>query len=216
MLGWPTHILTEIFTRLDALLAANQELVLAFSAHTQMMDTRKQVRLARAGHMFSTTNAQPEMSDLSPDTPIHDVLVFREPTGSSSGSASSSRSASPTMAHQQVIDPFADQAYYVSGPTDVVSIVKQGYVKILSAISLRDCVGSHDRDGAPSGKPVSNRSSVVIFLSSSKQPRPKQAAVTDFILQQEKEEREYLRQLQEQPMVSLPQSSSSSSPATRA
>ncbi|KAF9385903.1 hypothetical protein CPB97_004304 [Podila verticillata] len=156
---------------MNALLAANQELVLALSAHTQMMDTRKQVRLARAGHWSSTNNAQPPTSD----TPIHDLLVFREPTGSSSVSASSSRSASPTMAHQQVIDPFADQAYYVSGPTDVASIVKQG-----------------------------------------KQPQPKQAAVTDFILRQEKEEREYLRQLQDQPLVSLPQSSSSSSPATHA
>ncbi|KAF9389714.1 putative actin patch assembly and actin polymerization protein [Podila verticillata] len=160
---------------MNALLAANQELVLALSAHTQMMDTRKQVRLARAGLNSSTTYTQPHMSDLSPDTPIHELLVFREPTGLSSGSASSSRSASPTISHQQVIDPFADQAYYVSGPTDVASIVKQG-----------------------------------------KQPRPKQAAVTDFILRQEKEEREYLRQLQDQPLVSLPQSSSSSSPATPA
>ncbi|KAF9319601.1 TOM1-like protein 2 [Podila horticola] len=158
---------------MNALLTANQELVQALSAHTQMMNTRNKVRLTRAGHTTTTIDAEPQ-TYLSPDTPIHDLLVFREPSGSASGSASSSRSASPKMAHQP-IDPFADQSYYVSGPTDVASIVKQG-----------------------------------------KQPQTKNAAVTDFILRQEKEEREYLRQLQEQPLVSLPQSSSSSSPATRA
>ncbi|KAG0339794.1 TOM1-like protein 2 [Podila horticola] len=158
---------------MNALLTANQELVQALSAHTQMMNTRNKVRLTRAGHTTTTIDVEPQ-TYLSPDTPIHDLLVFREPSGSASGSASSSRSASPKMAHQ-AIDPFADQSYYVSGPTDVASIVKQG-----------------------------------------KQPQTKNAAVTDFILRQEKEEREYLRQLQEQPLVSLPQSSSSSSPATRA
>ncbi|KAG0035019.1 putative actin patch assembly and actin polymerization protein [Podila clonocystis] len=159
---------------MDALLAANQELVLALSAHAQMMDTRNKVRLARTGYISTTaTNAQPQ-PDLSPDTPIHDLLVFRETSRSASGSASSSRSASPKMAHQ-TIDPFADESYYISGPTDVASIVKKG-----------------------------------------KQPQNKNAAVADFILRQEQEEREYLRQLQEQPLVSLPQSSSSSSPATRA
>ncbi|KAF9301018.1 hypothetical protein BGZ74_007242, partial [Mortierella antarctica] len=159
---------------MNALLTANQELVLALSAHTQMMDTRNKVRLARAGHKSTTTNNAQPQTDLSPDTAIRDLLVFREPSRSASGSASSSRSASPKMSHQ-TIDPFADQSYYVSGPTDVASIVKQG-----------------------------------------KKPQSKNAAVTDFNLRQEKEEREYLRQLQDQPLVSLPQSSSSSSPATRA
>ncbi|KAG0040980.1 putative actin patch assembly and actin polymerization protein [Podila clonocystis] len=159
---------------MDGLLAANQELVLALSAHAQMMDTRNKVRLTRAGHISTTATIAEPQTDLSPDTPIHDLLVFRETSRSASGSASSSRSASPKMAHQ-TIDPFADQSYYVSGPTDVASIVKKG-----------------------------------------KQPQTKNAAATDFILRQEQEEREYLRQLQEQPLVSLPQSSSSSSPATRA
>lgn len=122
-----TRVLFDIF--IDALLTANQELVLALSAHTQMMDTRNKVRLARAGHKSTTTNNAQPQTDLSPDTTIHDLLVFREPSRSTSGSASSSRSASPKMSHQ-TIDPFADQSYYVSGPTDVASIVKQGYAEI--------------------------------------------------------------------------------------
>lgn len=127
-----------------ALLSANQELVQAFTAYNQMMESHHLSRVTKASEMTDVVpNRNGDSLSNSQFSPTHDLISFDDndgagvghghsnnngaSTGNGKGVSSDHKGASASVM-QPTSNPFSDESYYVAGPADVASAVKMGYV----------------------------------------------------------------------------------------
>lgn len=123
---------------LTALLAANQELVQAFTSYNQMMERHHLDQVTRASEMTDVVpNRNGDTLTSDPFNTTHDLISFDNNEGagvglgrahSNGGSTGNGKgvSAEHKGSADEPANPFADEGYYVAGPADVAAAVKMG------------------------------------------------------------------------------------------
>ncbi|KAF9963812.1 putative actin patch assembly and actin polymerization protein [Modicella reniformis] len=127
---------------LTALLSANQEIVQAFTAYNQMMESHHLNRITKASEMADVIpNRNGDSLSNGQFRPSNDLISFDNNNGAGVGlrhsnsngtttgngkGVSSNHNGTSTATSQPTSNPFADEPYFVTGPADVASAVKMG------------------------------------------------------------------------------------------
>lgn len=117
---------------LAALLAANQDLVQAFTAYNQMMESHHLNRVTKVSEQESPNRNGDSLSN-GQFSPTHDLMSFDDNDGAGVGHGHHSNGNGKGVSNdhrgaQSTANPFSDEPYFVAGPDDVTSAVKMGYV----------------------------------------------------------------------------------------
>ncbi|KAF9364350.1 putative actin patch assembly and actin polymerization protein [Mortierella sp. NVP85] len=118
---------------LTALLAANQDLVQAFTAYNQMMESHHLSKVTKASELDSPNRNGDSLSN-GQFSPTQDLMSFDDNDGAGVGGHGRSHHsngngkgvANDYRGAQSTANPFSDEPYFVSGPDDVSSAVKMG------------------------------------------------------------------------------------------